>query len=65
MNAGDCCPMQRAWGTLLAQARTNHKTQENIADLIQVQREVVQPPSGAPFGCLSTVRGDLCAMSRK
>ena len=43
MNAGDdSCPMQRAWETLLAQARTNHKAQENIADLIQVQREVVQ-----------------------
>ena len=42
MNAGDCCPMQRAWETLLAQARTNHKAQENIADLVQAHRDAIQ-----------------------
>ena len=42
MDAGDCCPMQRAWETLLAQARTNHKAQQNIADLVQAHRDAIQ-----------------------
>ena len=42
MNAGDCCPMQLAWEALLAQAHTNHKAQEQVANLVQAHREVIQ-----------------------